>query len=145
MDEDEVKSTNGFKLVFDWDKIADDINKIAMPMPSYYNGISYAYDLDSINIQADRNIRNEICSVSNNAAEFEEIKCRLEELEKANDIMRTDSKAMTEGLVIRENKIKELEVENSKLKEKIEELVDAIEYCKKNGIWAYRPIASHNT
>ena len=145
MNEDEVKLTNGIKLAFDWDKIAEeykelmpaiDINQIAMT--GSYCGISS--DLDHVSTISDRNIHGEICSVSDSSLEFEEIKRRLEKLEEANDIMRTDSKAMAEGLVIRENKIKELEAENSKLKAKIEELVDAIEYCKKNGIWAEMPI-----
>lgn len=143
MDEDEVKLTNGIKLAFDWDKIAEeykelmpaiDINQIAMT--GSYCGVSSDLDLDHTSIIAYKNNRDEICSMSDSSAEFGEIKRRLEKLEEANDIMRTDSKAMAEGLVIRENKIKELEAENSKLKAKIEELVDAIEYCKKNGIWA---------
>ena len=143
MDEDEVKLTNGIKLAFDWDKIAEeykelmpaiDINQIAMT--GSYCGVSSDLDLDHTSMIAYKNNRDEICSMSDSSAEFREIKRRLEKLEEANDIMRTDSKAMAEGLVIRENKIKELEVENSKLKAKIEELVDAIEYCKKNGIWA---------
>ena len=75
-------------------------------------------------------------SCSDYESEIDKLKQPLKEAEKANDIMRTDSKAMAEGLVIRENKIKELEAENSKLKAKIEELVEAIEYCKRNGIWA---------
>ena len=141
MDENEVTLTNGIKLAFDWDKIAEeykelmpaiDINQIAMT--GSYCGISS--DLDHTSMIAYRNNRDEICSVSDSSVEFEEIKRRLEKLEEANDIMRTDSKAMAEGLVIRENKIKELEAENSKLKAKIEELVDAIKYCKKNGVWA---------
>lgn len=143
MAKDEVKLSNGFKLAVDWNKLAEeykelmpsiDINQIAT---GSYCGASYAYDLDSANIQADRSIYDDgICSVPNNAIEFEEIKHRLEKLEEANDSMRTDNKAMVDGIILRENRIKELDAENSKLKAKIEELVEAIDYCKRNGIWA---------
>jgi len=78
-------------------------------------------------------------SCSDYESEIDKLKQQLKEAEEANDIMRTNSKAMAEDLASRENKIKELEAENSKLKAKIEELVEAIDYCKRNGIWADKP------
>lgn len=64
--------------------------------------------------------------------EIKELKKKLEEAEHANEIMQADSKAMAEGLVRRDDKIKALEAE-------VAELSAQIEYCKKNGIWAEMP------
>ena len=138
MNEDEIKLTNGVKLAFDWSKITDEYKKL---MPSIdINQIITTDSCCGISYSAYKSSYDRNCSASNDSAEVEEIKHRLEKLEDANGIMRTDCKAMAEGFVIRENKIKELEAENNKLKEKIEELVEAIEYCKKNGIWADKPV-----
>ena len=138
MNEDEIKLTNGVKLAFDWSNITEEYKKL---MPSIdINQIITTDSCCGISYNAYRNSYDRNCSVSNYSAEVEEIKHRLEKLEEANGIIKTDCKAMAEGLVIRENKIKELEAENNKLKEKIEDLVEAIEYCKKNGIWTDKPV-----
>ena len=138
MNEDEIKLTNSVKLAFDWSNITEEYKKL---MPSIdINQIKTTDSCCGISYSAYRSNYDSNCSVSNDSVEVEEIKHRLEKLEEANGIMRTDCKAMAEDLVIRENKIKELEAENNKLKEKIEELVEAIGYCKKNGIWADKPV-----
>jgi vacuolar-type H+-ATPase subunit I/STV1 len=79
-------------------------------------------------------------SCSDYESEIDKLKLQLKEAEEANDSMRTDNKAMVDSIIMHENRIKELDAENSRLKEKIEELVEAIEYCKKNGIWADKPV-----
>ena len=130
------------KLSFDWSDIKkEDLESIRISdpfVPMNENSVIACDRLVTCDYKSDY---SDICaasykSCSDYESEIDKLKQPLKEAEKANDIMRTDSKAMAEGLVIRENKIKELEAENSKLKAKIEELVEAIEYCKRNGIWA---------
>lgn len=122
-----------YKITVDWSNIKDqyidagiDISPLIMPRD------------ESLTIKCDDGCYDSICAASRSyddeyKAEIKELKQKLEEAEHANEIMRTDSKAMAEGLVQREDKIKALEAE-------VAELKAMIEYCKKNGVWAEMPI-----
>lgn len=126
------------KLSFDWSDIKkEDLESIRISdlfVPMNENDV----------ITCDRLVTcdySDICatsykSCSDYESEIDKLKQQLKEAEEANDNMRTDNKAMVDGIILRENRIKELDAENSKLKAKIEELVEAIDYCKRNGIWA---------
>lgn len=125
-----------YKIIVDWfgikEKYAEagiDISDMLMPRD------------ESLMIKCNDRCYDDICVTTRSyddeyKAEIKELKQKLEEAEHANEIMRTDNKAMAEGLVRRDDKIKALEAENNKLKAKIEEHVEAIDYCKRNGIWA---------
>ncbi len=123
-----------YKITVDWSSIKDqyidagiDISPLIMPRD------------ESLMIKCDDGCYDSICAASTRSWEYEheseikELKQKLEEAEHANEIMRTDSKAMAEGLVRREDKIKALEAE-------VAELKAMIEYCKTNGVWAEMPI-----
>ena len=123
-----------YKITVDWSNIKDqyidagiDISPLIMPRD------------ESLMIKCDDHCYDSICTaatrsyVDEHKAEIKELKQKLEEAEHANEIMRTDSKAMAEGLVRRDDKIKALEAE-------VAELKAMIEYCKENGIWAEMPI-----
>ena len=123
-----------YKITVDWSSIKEqyadagiDISKMLMPCD------------ESLMIKCDDHCYDDICAAPTKSweygyeAEIKELKQKLEEAEHANEIMRTDSKAMAEGLVRRDDKIKALEAE-------VAELKAMIEYCKKNGVWAEMPI-----
>ena len=143
-----------FKITFDWSNIKDmytdagsDISPMIMSDNSMYTTIQCNPNVDAICATS--------TTVSSCTEEINELKKRLDDIEKANDYMRTDCKAIAEGLARREDKIKELEAENKELKLKIEDtntalenerhindvLLAQIEYCKKNGVWADKPAA----
>lgn len=134
------------KLSFDWSDIKkEDLDAVISPIrisdlfvPMNENDVITCSGLIACDHKSDY---SDICatsykSCSDYESEIDKLKQQLKEAEEANDNMRTDNKAMVDGIILRENRIKELDAENSRLKEKIEELVEAIEYCKKNGIWA---------
>lgn len=134
------------KLSFDWSNIKkEDLESIHISdlfVPMNENDVITCDRLITCDYKSDY---SDICatsykSCSDYESEIDKLKQQLKEAEEANDSMRTDNKAMVDGIILRENRIKELDAENSKLKEKIEELVEAIEYCKKNGIWADKPV-----
>lgn len=121
-----------YKITVDWSSIKDqyadagiDISSLIMPRD------------ESLMIKYDDRCYDNICATRSYDDEYKEeikeLKQKLEEAEHANEIMRTDSKAMAEGLVRRDDKIKSLEAE-------VAELKAMIEYCKKNGVWAEMPI-----
>lgn len=124
-----------YKITVDWSSIKDqyigagiDISEMLMPSD------------ESLMIKCDDHCYDSICTTSTKSweyaheSEMKELKQKLEEAEHANEIMRTDSKAMAEGLVRGSIKIKTLEAE-------VAELKTMIEYCKKNGVWAEMPIS----
>lgn len=134
------------KLSFDWSNIKkEDLESIHISdlfVPMNENHVITCDSLVTCDYKSDY---SDICatsykSCSDYESEIDKLKQQLKEVEEANDSMRTDNKAMVDGIILRENRIKELDAENSKLKAKIEELVEAIEYCKKNGIWADKPV-----
>lgn len=123
-----------YKITVDWSSIKDqyagagiDISSLIMPNDA------------SLTIKCDDRCYDSICTTAStksweyeHKSEMKELKQKLEEAEHANEIMRTDSKAMAEGLVRRDDKIKTLEAE-------VAELKAMIEYCKKNGVWTEMP------
>lgn len=123
-----------YKITVDWSSIKDqyidagiDISPLIMPRD------------ESLMIKCDNHCCDDICTSTTRSweygyeSEIKELKQKLEEAEHANEIMRTDSKAMAEGLAMRDGRIKALEAE-------VAELKAMIEYCKKNGVWAEMPI-----
>jgi len=121
-----------YKITVDWSNIKDQyaeagINISDMLMPNDA----------SLTIKCNDRCYDDICATTRSweygyESEMKELKQKLEEAEHANEIMRTDSKAMAEGLVRRDDKIKALEAE-------VAELKAMIEYCKKNGVWTEMP------
>lgn len=121
-----------YKITVDWSNIKDqyidagiDISPLIMPRD------------EALTIKCDDHCYDNICATTRSQeyeheSEMKELKQKLEEAEHANEIMRTDSKAMAEGLVRRDDKIKALEAE-------VAELKAMIEYCKKNGVWTEMP------